>query len=50
VTEERELFMGQLHRMDLDDPEIVSKVNTEHKREREREEPKFRRRRWVKVM
>jgi hypothetical protein len=26
ITEERELFMGQLHRMDLDDPEIVSKV------------------------
>ena len=24
MTEERELFMGQLHRMDLDDPEIVS--------------------------
>jgi serine/threonine protein phosphatase PrpC len=24
LTEERELFMGQLHRMDLDDPEIVS--------------------------
>lgn len=26
ITEEKELFMGQLHRMDLDDPEIVSKV------------------------
>lgn len=23
ITEERELFMGQLHRMDLDDPTIL---------------------------
>jgi len=27
ITEEKELFMGQLHRMDLDDPEIVRQVD-----------------------
>jgi len=28
VTEEQELFMGQLHRMDLDDPEIESQAES----------------------